>query len=62
MGNWPGSLCTTDPETNVSREITDEEIQDSDATAGGDLEDPDKRWLIRKISHEPDSIFDHSRR
>ena len=49
MGNWPGSLCATDPETNVSREITDEEIRESDATAGGDLEDPDKRWLIRKF-------------
>ena len=49
MGNWPGSLCAADPETNVSREITDEEIRESDATAGGDLEDPDKRWLIRKF-------------
>ena len=45
MGNWPGPLCTT----NVSREISDEEIQASDAQAGGDLEDPDTRWLIRKF-------------
>ena len=45
MGNWPGPLCTTDPETNVSREISDEEIQVSNAHAGGELEDPDRRWL-----------------
>ena len=49
LGNWPASVCATDPETNVSRDITDEEIQNSDATAGGELEDPDKRWLIRKF-------------
>ena len=49
LGSWPGSLCTTDPETNVSRDITDEETQNSDATAGGELEDPDKCWLIRKF-------------
>ena len=49
MGNWPGPLCETDPETNVSREISDEEIQASDAEAGGDLEDPDRRWLVRKF-------------
>ena len=49
MGNWPGPLCTTDPETSVSREISDEEIQASDAEAGGDLEDPDRRRLIRKF-------------
>ena len=49
MGNWPGSLSAIDPETNVSRDITDEEIRNSGATAGGELEDPDKRWLIRKF-------------
>ena len=49
MGNWPGPLCTTDPETNVSREISDEEIQKGNAHAGGDLEDADRRWLIRKF-------------
>ena len=49
MGTWPGSLSEVDPETNVSRDITDEEIRNSDATAGGELEDPDKRWLIRKF-------------
>ena len=49
MGNWPGPLCTTDPETNVSRDITDEEIRTSSAHAGGDLEDPDRHWLIRKF-------------
>ena len=49
MGNWPGPLCETDPETNVSREISDEEIQASDAEAGGDLDDPDRRWLVRKF-------------
>ena len=49
MGNWPGPLCTTDPETNVSREISDEEIQVSHAHAGGELEDPDRRWLVRKF-------------
>ena len=49
MGTWPGSLSEIDPETNVSRNITDEEIRNSDATAGGELEDPDKHWLIKKF-------------
>ena len=49
MGTWPGSLSEIDPETNVSRDITDEEIRNSDATAGGELEDPDKHWLIKKF-------------
>ena len=49
IGIWPGPLCTTDPETNVSRDITDEEIRTSNAHAGGDLEDPDRHWLIRKF-------------
>eukprot|EP00439_Symbiodinium_sp_Y106_P077539 s1447_g16.t1 len=42
MGTWPGSISEIDPETNISRDITDEEIRNSDATAGGELEDPDK--------------------
>ena len=49
MGTWPGSLSEIDPETDVSRDITDEEIRNSDATAGGELEDPDKHWLIKKF-------------
>ena len=36
MMQWeigPDLCAQTDPETNVSREITDEEIRESDATA-----------------------------
>ena len=25
MGNWPGKLCEVDPETKISRDVTDEE-------------------------------------
>ena len=49
MGTWPGSISEIDPETNISRDITDEEIRNSDATAGGEIEDPDKHWLIKKF-------------
>ena len=31
LGGWPARLCTVDPETNISREVNDEEIRTSGA-------------------------------
>ena len=49
LGSWPASLCATDPETNISKEISDEEVKASCAEVRGNIEDPDGRWLIKKL-------------
>ena len=49
LGTWPASLCATDPETNISKEISDEEVKASCAEVCGNIEDPDGRWLIKKL-------------
>ena len=42
-------LQRLDPETNISKEISDEEVKASCAEVRGNIEDPDGRWLIKKL-------------
>ena len=49
LGRWPAGLCGTDPETNIIKEISDEEVQASCAEVRGDISDPDGRWLLKKL-------------
>ena len=53
MGTWPGSISEIDPETNISRDITDEEIRNSDATAGGRDRGPRQALVDQEVSHKP---------
>ena len=48
LGNWPGKLCEVDPETKVSRDVTDEEILEF-ARAKADPEDPEGVYLLRRF-------------
>ena len=49
LGIWPAGLCRIDPETNISKEISDEEVQASCAEVRSDISDPDGRWLLKKV-------------
>ena len=48
LGSWPGTLSEVDPETHVSREVTDEEIL-AFARAKADAEDPEGTYLLRRF-------------
>ena len=45
LGSWPANLCATDPETNISREVTDEEIR---ACGAQGIVDPDGHWVLKR--------------
>ena len=49
LGNWPANMCVTDPETNISREVTDEEIQACGAHGRGEIVDPDGHWVLKRF-------------
>ena len=42
LGSWPASLCATDPETNISKEISDEEVRASYAEVRGNIKKSNK--------------------
>ena len=48
LGNWPGKLCDVDPETKISRDITEEEVLEF-ARAKADPEDPEGVYLLRRF-------------
>ena len=62
LGSWPASLCATDPETNISKEISDEEVKASCAEIRGNIDDPDGRWLIKKLRTNQIFFCAYSRR
>ena len=49
LGSWPANLCATDPETNISREVTDEEIRACGAQGRGEIVDPDGHWVLKRF-------------
>ena len=48
LGNWPGKLCEVDPESKISRDVTDEEILEF-ARAKADPKDPEGVYLLRRF-------------
>ena len=49
LGNWPANHVCCDPETNISREVTDEEIQACCAHGRGEIVDPDGHWVLKRF-------------
>eukprot|EP00439_Symbiodinium_sp_Y106_P077955 s920_g16.t2 len=48
LGNWPAHICATDPETNISKEVTDEDIR-ACANTRGEVDDPEGHWLAKRF-------------
>ena len=49
LGSWLANMCVTDPETNTSREVIDEEIQACGAHGRGEIVDPDGHWVLKRF-------------
>ena len=56
LGNWPADICATDPETNISREVTDEDIR-ACANTRGEVGDPEGHWLVKRF--RANQVFQH---
>ena len=48
LGNWPAHICATDPETNISKEVTDEDIR-ACANTRGEVDDPEGHWVAKRF-------------
>ena len=48
LGSWPPHMCATDPETNISKEVTDEDIR-ACANTRGEVDDPEGHWVVKRF-------------
>ena len=48
LGNWPAHICAIDPETNISKDVTDEDIRACVGTRG-EVDDPDGHRVVKRF-------------
>ena len=49
LGNWPGNLSEVDPESKISKDVTDEGILEFARVVKADQEDPEGTYMLRRF-------------